>query len=115
MSKIPSTYNTILKSVSGKKWKDDKTFRVGHAGAAIVVSFLDNRSLKLSDLVKNLPDFHQSEIRTALKNLKANEYFTKDKDGQYLLSVDEGVNLADGIFWGLLINVAQGFIQRKEA
>lgn len=113
MSKIPSTYNSVLKSVSGKKWKDDKAFRVGHAGAAIVVSFLDNRSLKLSDLVKNLPDFHQSEIRMALKNLKANGYFMKDKDGKYLLSVDKGTNLTDGIFWALLVNVAQGFLQRK--
>lgn len=115
MSKIRTAYNEVLTAISGKKWKEDKTFRVGNAGVGVVISFLDNRSLKLNDLVKKLPDFSQSEIRTALKNLKDNEYFTKDKDGQYLLSVDKDTNLEDAVFWALLANVAQGFIQRKTA
>ena len=113
MSKtIQKIYTKVLKEVSGKDWKTNKTFRIGHAGGAITCSFLENGSLNLSELKKNIPDFSQTEIRIALKRLKENGYFEKNKKGQYKLSIDEGIAITDEIFWGLLINVVNGFINR---
>ena len=113
MSKeIQKIYTEVLNEVSGKKWKTKKEWRIGHAGSAIVCSFLDDGSLKLSGLKDNIPDFSQTEIRMALKRLKENGYFSKNKKGQYQLSIDEGTEVTDVIFWGLLINVANGFIKR---
>lgn len=116
MTDIQKTYNKLLIEVSGKNWKlQDKDWRVGHAGAAIVVSFLENGELKLKTLVENIPDFSQTEIRLALKRLKDNGYFEKKerKDGYgYVLLTDKDVGIESPIFWALLINVANGFIDR---
>lgn len=110
---IKKTYTDILNEVSGKNWKKDKTFRVGHAGVAITVSFLENGSLKLKTLIDNALDFSQTELRIALKALKENGYFEKNKKGEYRLSVGKDENLEGQIFWGLLINVAQGYLKRR--
>lgn len=112
MSQIKKDYSSLLKEVCGRNWKNEKSYRVGNAGIALTVSFLHNRSLKIQDLVKNVPDFSQTEIKMALKNLMLNKFFEKDKDNKYVLSVDKDSGLESIIFWALLSNVAQGFIKR---
>ncbi len=117
MTDIQKTYTEILNQVSKKNWKQDKTFRIGHAGASIVVSFLENGELKLKTLVKNIPDFSQSELRIALQRLMKNGYFTKGKrkDGMgYILHTDKDAGIESSIWWALLINVANGFIERED-
>jgi ppGpp synthetase/RelA/SpoT-type nucleotidyltranferase len=114
MTEIQTAYNKLLNQVSGKDWRKENKYNVGHAGLAIVVSFLHDRSLKLQELIKNIPDFSQTEIRQALKEIKSNGYFKKEKTGEYILNVDEDDSIESVVWWGLLINVAQGFIRRAK-
>jgi transcription initiation factor IIE alpha subunit len=117
MTEIQKEYTELLNEVSKKGWKDDKTFRIGYAGAAVVISFLNRGDLKLKTLAEDIPDFTQSEIRVALQRLKRNGYFSKEKrknDFGYVLHVDDDAGIESTIWWGLMINVANGFIERKK-
>ncbi len=113
MTKAQEIYIPLIEDVGEKGWKKSSSaFRVGNAGIAITVSFLTDGRLHLAHLKKQIPDFSQSELRTALKELKQNRYFEKDKKGDYKLSVDKDTSIEDTIFWALLANVVNGFIKR---
>ena len=112
---IQKEYKKLITQLAeNKEWqKKDDVYRVGNAGVAITISFLHDRILELRHLKKQIPDFSQSEIRLALKKLKENGYFNKNKNKEYVLSIDKGTDLTDIIFWALLVNVVNGFLDRK--
>lgn len=120
MTDIQKTYREIIVAVDGRKGITfDKAtapteHRLGSAGMAITVSVLDDGNIKVNHLIKRLPDFTQSEIRTALGNLRRNGYFVFDrKDRLYRVALgDDESQATDGIVWALLGAVANGWLKR---
>lgn len=111
MTEVQTTYRGMIKEISGKDWETDKSWREGNAGVAVAVSVLDDGNLDLSHLRKRLPEFTQTEVRSALSRLKRNGYFKYlRKEKEYRLCVSNDTSIEDGIFWALLANVAQGYM-----
>lgn len=130
MTAIQKSYTEILNSISGKSWKKDESGKIGSAGIAIVVSVLKDGIIKVNHLKSRLPDFTQTELRVALKNILKSEYLVadplndlmvtgknnrrlKEDEKTYRLSLAKDEKLEDGIFWALMAAVAQGWIERK--
>lgn len=123
MTELQKTYRDVIIAVDGRKGitfqKAKEDSGVGCAGIAIAVSVLEDGNIKLTHLKKRLPDFSQSDIRTALTNLRKNGYFAFDrKDKLYRVCLTseqdekDGISATDGIIWALLSAVAQGLIVR---
>lgn len=118
MTEVQTTYRELIEELGNKEnWQNKSdAYRVGNAGIALTVSFLTDGSLNLKHLKEQIPDFSQTELRSALANLKQNKFFTYDrKRKQHILSVDKDLSIEDGLFWALLSNVANGFINRVDA
>lgn len=116
MTEVQTTYQGMIKELSGENWEQDKSWREGNAGIAIAVSALDDGKLDLSHLKKRLPDFSQTEIRSALNRLKGNKYFVYDrKEKLHRLSVGGDTSIQETVFWALLANVAQGYMKVEQA
>lgn len=113
MTEIQKTYTGILNDIAGKDWKTNDTWRVGSAGVAVAVSILGSGESKLKNITELVPDFSQTEVRTALMRLKKNGYVSSTEDGKYVLSVGRDESIADTLFWALLINVANGYMGRS--
>ena len=121
MTNIQKSYRDVIVAVDGRKGIDFKKatapteHRIGSAGMAVAVSVLDDGNIEVNHLVKRIPDFTQTEIRTALKNLRQNKYFVFDKKEKlYRVALGDNEEQAtDGIVWALLGACANGWLNRK--
>ena len=123
MTDLQKSYREVIVAINsphkGKKPTfgqavKDETSRLGNAGVAVAITVMHTGEVKLQRLSKEIPDFTQSEIRISLSRLKKNGFFPYSrKEKRYQLSLDEGVDIGDGIYWALLGAVANGFIERS--
>jgi hypothetical protein len=114
MTEIQKTYREVLKEIAGPKWKQDSTSMQSNAGIAIALSVMDDGLLTIPHLKQRLPDFSQTDIRSALARLRRNGYFMRE-EGRYKLVIDKGIEVGgnETIFFALLGAVAQGWIERS--
>lgn len=121
MTNIQKSYREVIVAVDGRKGIDFKKatasteHRIGSAGMAIAVSVLDDGNIEVKHLTERIPDFTQTEIRTALKNLRKNQYFVFDKKEKlYRVALgDTEEQSTDGVVWALLGACANGWLNRK--
>ncbi len=121
MTDLQKTYKEVIVAVDGRKGmtfekiKKEEKHQLGNAGIAIAVSVLNNGDIKINHLTKQIPDFTQTELRTALTNLRKNGYFVFDKkDKRYRVALgDNEQQSTDIVVWALLGAVASGWIERK--
>ena len=120
MTEIQKSYRKVITAVDGRKGitfekaTTSTEHRIGSAGMAIAVSVLDDGNIEVKHLLKRIPDFTQTEIRTALKNLRQNKYFVfSKKEKLYRVALgDTEEQATDGIVWALLGACANGWLQR---
>ena len=120
MTNIQKSYRDVIVAVDGRKGITFKEatapteHRIGSAGMAIAVSVLESGDIRINHLTERIPDFTQTEIRTALSNLRKNGYFVFDrKEKLYRVALgDNETQATDGVVWALLGAVANGWLKR---
>lgn len=114
MTKFQEAYREVIQEVSDTEWdKKDHAWRLGNAGVAIGLSVLEDGNAQLTHLKQRIPDFSQTELRMALARLKQNGFLHYEEDDkEYRLVVDKGTSVEDTLYWSLLANVANGFMER---
>lgn len=130
MTDIQKSYTELLEQISGKDWKKDEKGKIGSAGISIVCSILEDGIIKINHLKSRLPDFSQTDIRIALKNIMRAGYLQADPlndlmvigknhrplksdEKKYRLVLSSDEKIENSIFWALMGAVAQGWIERS--
>jgi hypothetical protein len=130
MKKFKKNFERMVKDIFGKE--PEKIYYIGLTGLALIFTFLHLTKAEKETLHPKIKDYWYKKLlnyfwdkigihsgwyveitlpraKTAWNRILKAGYISKDG----FLEVDEGCKITDKVFWGLLVNVANGFIKRS--